>query len=100
MEAENGPLKNWEFHFSDASRLIRRFAPEGVPRIETVRLDAPSLLFTLGVTALAALLVSLAPARRIARVDLRREYALVREFKLLENPSRPARRHRAAVLIP
>jgi putative ABC transport system permease protein len=51
--------------------MIRRFAPEGVPRIETVRLDPPSLLFTLGVTALAALLVSLAPARRIARVDLR-----------------------------
>jgi putative ABC transport system permease protein len=51
--------------------LIRRFAPEGVPRIETVRLDAPSLLFTLAVTALAALLVSLAPARRISRVDLR-----------------------------
>jgi len=50
---------------------IRRFAPEGVPRIDTVRLDAPSLLFTLGITALAALLVSLAPARRIARVDLR-----------------------------
>jgi len=51
--------------------MIRRFAPEGVPRIDTVRLDAPSLLFTLGITALAALLVSLAPARRIARVDLR-----------------------------
>lgn len=51
--------------------MIRRFAPDGVPRIETVRLDAPSLLFTLGVTALAALLVSLAPARRIAKVDLR-----------------------------
>ncbi len=51
--------------------MIRRFAPDGVPRIETVRLDAPSLLFTLGVTALAAFLVSLAPARRIGRVDLR-----------------------------
>ncbi len=51
--------------------MIRRFAPDGVPRIETVRLDAPALLFTLGVTALAALLVSLAPARRIARIDLR-----------------------------
>ena len=51
--------------------VIRRFAPEGVPRIETVRLDPPSLLFALGVTALAALLVSLAPARRIAKVDLR-----------------------------
>jgi putative ABC transport system permease protein len=51
--------------------MIRRFAPDGVPRIDTVRLDPPALLFTLGITALAALLVSLAPARRIARVDLR-----------------------------
>jgi putative ABC transport system permease protein len=51
--------------------MIRRFAPEGVPRIDTVRLDATALLFTLGITALAALLVSLAPARRIARADLR-----------------------------
>ncbi len=51
--------------------MIRRFAPQGVPRIETVRLDPPALLFTLGVTMLAALLVSLAPARRIARIDLR-----------------------------
>jgi putative ABC transport system permease protein len=50
---------------------IRRFAPQGVPRIDEVRLDATSLLFTLGITALAALLVSLAPARRIARIDLR-----------------------------
>jgi predicted permease len=51
--------------------VIRRFAPEGVPRIADVRLDPQALLFTLGVTALAALLVSLAPARRIARLDLR-----------------------------
>ncbi|HEU5217487.1 MAG TPA: ABC transporter permease, partial [Gemmatimonadales bacterium] len=51
--------------------MIRAFAPSGVPRIDAVGLDTPSLLFTLGVTALAALLVSLAPARRIAKVDLR-----------------------------
>lgn len=50
---------------------IRRLAPPGVPRIDEVRLDAVALLFTLGITALAALLVSLAPARRIARIDLR-----------------------------
>lgn len=51
--------------------IIRRLAPEGVPRIDTVRLDPASLLFTLGITTFAALLVSLAPARRIARIDLR-----------------------------
>ena len=51
--------------------MVRRFAPEGVPRIGEVRLDPQALLFTLGVTAVAALLVGLAPARRIARLDLR-----------------------------
>jgi putative ABC transport system permease protein len=50
--------------------LIRRFAPGGVPRIDTVRLDPPALLFTLGLTTLAALLV--APVRRIGRIDVRR----------------------------
>jgi putative ABC transport system permease protein len=51
--------------------LIRRFAPPGVPRIDEVRLDLPVLLFTLGITACVALFVSLAPARRLARSDLR-----------------------------
>ena len=51
--------------------MVRRFAPEGVPRLDQVRLDPQALLFTLGVTALTALLVSLAPARRITRLDLR-----------------------------
>lgn len=51
--------------------LIRRLAPPGVPRIDEVRLDAVALLFTLGVTALSAVLVSIAPARRIPRADLR-----------------------------
>lgn len=55
--------------------LIRRFAPQGVPRMDTVRLDGPSLLFTLGITTFAALLVGLAPARRIARTDLRNALA-------------------------
>jgi len=53
------------------TELIRRLAPEGVPRIDEVRLDAPALVFTLGITALVAILVSLAPARRILRADLR-----------------------------
>ena len=51
--------------------LIRRMAPEGVPRIDEVRVDLSAMLFTLGLTALVALLVSLAPARRILRADLR-----------------------------
>ena len=51
--------------------LIRRLAPPGVPRIDEVRLDSVALLFTLGVTALSAALVGIAPARRILRADLR-----------------------------
>ena len=51
--------------------FIRRMAPEGVPRIDEVRVDPSALVFTLGVTTLVALLVGLAPARRILRADLR-----------------------------
>ena len=52
-------------------RLIRNVAPEGVPRLETIGLSAPVLLFTFGVTALTALLVGLLPARRLARSSAR-----------------------------
>ena len=50
---------------------IRRLAPEGVPRLTEVRLDLPVAAFILALTLVAALFVSLAPARRIARSDLR-----------------------------
>lgn len=55
--------------------LIRDRAPEGVPRLAGVGLDAPALFFTLGITALVALAVSLAPARRLAHTDLRNALA-------------------------
>ena len=51
--------------------LIRRLAPEGVPRLAQIGFDPQILLFTLGITVLAALFVSAAPARRIRRTDLR-----------------------------
>lgn len=51
--------------------LIRRLTPDDVPRLAGVGLDAAVLLFTLGITALVAVAVGLAPARRIARTDLR-----------------------------
>ena len=53
------------------TNLIRRFAPQGVPRLAEVGLDPQVLLFTLGLTGLAALCVSAAPARRIRHTDLR-----------------------------
>ena len=55
--------------------LIRRLAPPGVARIDEVRLDSVALLFTLGVTVLSAVLVGIAPARRILGADLRRALA-------------------------
>lgn len=51
--------------------LIRRFAPDGVPRLAEAGLDPQVLLFALGITLLAALFVSAAPTRRIRRTDLR-----------------------------
>ncbi|NOT09940.1 MAG: ABC transporter permease [Gemmatimonadales bacterium] len=51
--------------------LVRRYGPNGVPRLDQIRLDPLSLLFTLGVTALAMTVVSLAPARRAAGTDIR-----------------------------
>lgn len=56
--------------------LVRKFAPAGVPRIESVGIDPVAMLFTLGTTAIAALLVGLAPARRIARADVRQALAV------------------------
>ena len=52
-------------------RLIQVFGPREIPRLETVRLDAPALTFALGVTLLTLLVVSLAPAIRALRLDIR-----------------------------
>jgi len=54
-------------------RLIRQLAPPGVPRLEAVHLDAVTLAFTLAVTAFTALLVGMAPVRRLAHSELRTE---------------------------
>lgn len=51
--------------------LIRRLAPSGVPRIGEVGLDPVVLLFTLGITLLTALLLAIAPARRLRQTELR-----------------------------
>ena len=41
--------------------------PEGLPRLEDIRLDQPVLAFTIGVTILTGLLVGLLPALRASR---------------------------------
>ena len=52
-------------------RVLLRLAPEGLPRIEGVTMDASVLLFALGLTISTGLLVGLAPAWRLARNPLR-----------------------------
>jgi predicted permease len=52
--------------------VLLRFAPQNVPRLDEVHLDAPTLLFTLGISALAALACGLAPAIRASAPDLTR----------------------------
>ncbi|MBS0661162.1 MAG: ABC transporter permease [Verrucomicrobia bacterium] len=45
-------------------------APAGVPRLQEVGLDAPTLLGTIGLTLLASLLTGALPALRAARTDV------------------------------
>lgn len=44
--------------------------PDGLPRVEAVRIDATVVLFTIAIALLAALLAGLAPALSCMRVDL------------------------------
>jgi predicted permease len=50
--------------------LLVGAAPEGIPRLEAVRIDATALLFTAGVVLLAALLAGLLPAIRFSNPQL------------------------------
>jgi predicted permease len=49
---------------------LRNAAPEFIPRVEEIAIDARVLLFALAVTVVTALLVGLLPAREAARVDV------------------------------
>lgn len=51
-------------------RAIVAASPAIIPRVATISIDTRVLLFTLGVTAITALLFGLLPAFRAARVDL------------------------------
>ncbi|HYG62128.1 MAG TPA: ABC transporter permease, partial [Thermoanaerobaculia bacterium] len=54
------------------TRLLVRLAPEGTPRLDEAGIDAPVLLFGLGVTILTGLLFGLVPALQASRPDLNR----------------------------
>lgn len=49
--------------------LLVRNAPVGIPRVNDIRIDAAVLLFTLGISVVAALLFALLPALGLIRVQ-------------------------------
>ncbi len=53
-------------------RLLAAFAPPGLPRVETVRVDAVVLLTATALTFLCALLFGMAPALTAARANVHR----------------------------
>jgi putative ABC transport system permease protein len=50
-------------------RVILRYAPAGIPRLDEVRMDGRILLFALGVSLLSGLLFGILPALAFARAD-------------------------------
>lgn len=52
-----------------ALRLLVRFGPTDLPRLEETRIDGPVLCFTLGLAVLATLLFAILPALRASRSD-------------------------------
>jgi predicted permease len=54
----------WTLH------ALLALVPDGLPRVDSVRVDAGVLLFTVAVAFLAAALAGLAPALSVARADL------------------------------
>jgi predicted permease len=50
--------------------VVRDINPGNIPRLETIRIDGSVLAFTFGVGILTGILFGMAPAIRVARVDL------------------------------
>ena len=51
-------------------RLLVSRLPDGIPRLQEAQVDAPALIFTLGVSLLTSLLFGLAPALQASRPSL------------------------------
>ncbi|HKG92558.1 MAG TPA: ABC transporter permease [Gemmatimonadaceae bacterium] len=77
-------------------RLLLALAPEGIPRLDEVRVDLPVLLFTLGVSLATGALFGAVPALRGARRDA--GDALKEGGKTSGQGRTPARTRRALVI--
>jgi putative ABC transport system permease protein len=55
--------------------MIRALAPEGIPRILTLSINGPVLVFAVVVACASAVLSSVSPALRLSRLDLRASLA-------------------------
>lgn len=53
-----------------AQQVVRTINPGNIPRLDAIGLDATVLAFTFGVSVVTGLVFGLAPALRVARVDL------------------------------
>ena len=73
------------------SRIVVSLAPEGIPRIDQVRLDPVVFAYIAGISLLTTLLVGMAPAIRGTRFDLQRS---------LVEGGRTGTSHRTARLAP
>jgi len=79
-----------------AVRLIAKTDLISVPRLSQISLNITSLLFTLGISLVAAMLFGLAPAAQVSRLDLNR--ALREEGRGLTGSAGGARIQRALVV--
>ncbi|HEV2666169.1 MAG TPA: ABC transporter permease, partial [Blastocatellia bacterium] len=77
-------------------RLIAKTDMVNVPRLSQISLNITALLFTLGVSLVAAMLFGLAPAAQVSRLDLNR--ALREEGRGLTGSAGGARIQRALVV--
>jgi predicted permease len=75
--------------------VLRALDLGNLPRIDTVSLDGEVLLFTLGVSAVTAILFGLVPAMRAARQDLNRTLRLSASL----SPTRAQSKVRSALVI-
>jgi putative ABC transport system permease protein len=75
--------------------VLRSFAPANLPRMEAIRIDTSVLVFTVGVSALTALLFGLVPAMRAARQDLNRTLRASQSL----SPTRAQLKLRSALVI-